>query len=51
MKKLVFSTSISGYLAGYPVICRMISDIRHLKSAGYPVSGTTLDYYFLAKYL
>ncbi len=52
MKKIFFATLISGNLAGYPVgypvirpdICRIsedgrITDIRRLKSAGYPISG------------
>ena len=45
--KCLFSTAISGYPAGYPVICRIsgqrrisgrIPDIRHEQLAGYPVS-------------
>ena len=47
-QKKLFSTTISGYKAGYPVICRIsgqrrisgrIPDIRHEQLAGYPVSG------------
>ena len=42
MDKLLFLTSIFGYPVIFPYIWRW-PDIRHLKSAGYPVCGQIDD--------
>ena len=42
MDKLLFLTLISGYPVIFPYIWRW-PDIRHLKSAGYPVCGQIDD--------